>query len=71
MTTPTAVSCVMRHRLTAEYAAAVTRCDELFSARMIARVNAEHDDFDASLTTAIAWRDNAKFLLTLHQDEHG
>jgi hypothetical protein len=65
---PIAVFCMMRHRLAAEYAAAVTRCDELLSARKTALLS---DDFQAALTVALTWRDNAKLLLTSHRLEHG
>jgi hypothetical protein len=71
MTSPNAVSCTVKQLLFDSYVAAVAEVHRISSAQVAALRNGEGLPFEIQLAKALEWRENAKFALMAHSEQHG
>jgi hypothetical protein len=68
---PSPVSCIVKQRLFDSYIAAVAEVNRVSSAQILALRNGEGLLFEVQLAKALEWRENAKFAMIAHSEQHG
>jgi hypothetical protein len=68
---PNRTRCIEKERLMSEYAAAVSECNRMHSAQIAAVKRGEDFPFEEQIAKAAERRENAKYAILAHQQEHG
>jgi hypothetical protein len=71
MTSPSPISCIEKERLLREFAKAVSEHHRMQSAQTAAVLSGADFPFEEEIARASAQRENAKYAVLLHQQEHG
>jgi hypothetical protein len=70
-TKPSPALCFEKQRLLKDYANAVSECNRIQSAQVVAVKRGESFTFENELATASQRRENAKYAILTHTEEHG
>jgi hypothetical protein len=71
MVLPKPIACIEKQRLMREFAKAVSDYHRMQSAQVAAVMRGADFPFEAELAEAAARRENAKYAILAHQQEHG
>jgi len=65
------MACIEKYRLLQAFARAVSEHNRMMSAQVAAVLNGDDFPFEEEIAKAAARRENAKYAILAHQQEHG
>jgi len=68
---PAPIHCIEQERLMHEYSSAVSECNRLQSASVLAVKRGDAVEFEELVAKANERRENAKYAILAHREEHG